>query len=129
MSRVNKRLNRLTQDHLLYVYLDVDFIYNTQITYYSNICAYTYGEILDYYASRCKYLQLLSLSTYNIKFSNDLIKFLNTCGKHLTHLRIMETGQCIDEFTMPKIVEICQELKGVYINMLLNIVIIGENCI
>jgi len=61
---------------------------------------------LRFFASRCKDLRLLNLSS-QIEFS-DLINFLKTCGRHLTHLRIRD--QCIN-FNLSKIVEICQDLK------------------
>ncbi|XP_071565534.1 F-box/LRR-repeat protein 4-like isoform X2 [Temnothorax nylanderi] len=108
MNQVNKRFNDLTRDPLLYTRLNM-----------RNICCPTYFyNILCYFTPRCKYLQQLDLTLSNFS-SSHFVQFLENCGRHLTHLRIIEYVRnewiiewiSVDNDVLLKISEICKNLK------------------
>ncbi|XP_071565496.1 F-box/LRR-repeat protein 4-like [Temnothorax nylanderi] len=112
MNQVNKRFNDLTRDPLLYTRLNM-----------RNICCPTYFyNILCYFTPRCKYLQQLDLTLCNFS-SSHFVQFLENCGRHLTHLRIMEYVDnewiiewiSVDNDVLLKISEICKNLKELYL--------------
>lgn len=112
MSRVNKHFNNLAQDPLLYTCL--------------NLKPYWYiidTTALHYLAFKCKYLQQLDLSWCDSFSVPDLEKFLDACGNLLTHLQL-NCCSCIDDFAILKISKICRNLKGMYLNVTIIIIII-----
>lgn len=107
MSRVNKHFNNLAKDPMLYTCL--------------NLKPYWYiinAEALNYLAFRCKYLQQLDLSWCSNLSICDLEKFLDTRGSLLMHLRL---NSClhINDFVILKISNICKNLKGMYVNIII----------
>ncbi|XP_036143909.1 uncharacterized protein LOC118645956 [Monomorium pharaonis] len=102
VGRVNKRLNNLTRDPFLYTSLNVR---NIHFTYWrSNL-----WHKFDYFAHRCKYLKQLDLSFCDIpvlKFN----MFINTCGKHLTHLNLC-CCRYVDDSALLEISKTCEILK------------------
>ncbi|XP_024889201.1 F-box/LRR-repeat protein 4-like [Temnothorax curvispinosus] len=103
MSKVNKRLNNLTQDPFLFKCLNLR---NLQKKYSSSFC---YDKILFYFASKCKYLQQLDLTKSCIS-ATDFVNFLQSCGDCLTHLRLSGCN-FVDKLSLLKISEICKNLK------------------
>ncbi|XP_036143911.1 uncharacterized protein LOC118644091 [Monomorium pharaonis] len=102
VGRVNKRLNNLTRDPFLYTSLNVR---NIHFTYWRSNLWYKF----DYFAHRCKYLKQLDLSFCDIpvlKFN----MFINTCGKHLTHLNLY-CCRYVDDSVLLQISKTCQILK------------------
>lgn len=111
VSRVNKHFNDLTKDPSFYTSLNLKpywYIINT--------------NALHYLAFKCKNLQQLDLSWCDNFSVPDFQKFLDICGSLLTHLRL-NCCSCIDDFAILKISRICKNLKGMYINMIIIIII------
>ncbi|XP_024870740.1 uncharacterized protein LOC112453926 [Temnothorax curvispinosus] len=75
MSKINRRFNYLTRDPELYTRLNMRNV--------SPICI----NIFRYFTSRCKYLQQLDLTASKFHVKN-FVKFLDNCGRRLTHLRL-----------------------------------------
>ncbi|XP_071561192.1 F-box/LRR-repeat protein 4-like [Temnothorax nylanderi] len=73
----NRRFDILTRDPLLYTRLNIRCIRSDEY-----MC-----DIFRYFTPRCKYLQQLDL-TGCIFDVNDLVNFLDNCGRRLTHLRL-----------------------------------------
>ncbi|XP_077270010.1 F-box/LRR-repeat protein 4-like [Temnothorax americanus] len=63
---------------------------------------------------RCKYLRQLDLTGSNFDV-NDLINFLDNCGRRLTHLRF-NGCESVDSRVLLKISEICKNLKELDLN-------------
>lgn len=83
ISRVNKRLNILTQDPFLITCLNLRNVFprpgNEDL-----ICNY---KMMSYFTSRCKYLQQLDFTEIEFVVEH-FVEFLNICGSRLTHLRL-----------------------------------------
>ncbi|XP_011688587.1 PREDICTED: uncharacterized protein LOC105450446 isoform X2 [Wasmannia auropunctata] len=106
MSRVNKRLNNLSRDYTLYKYLNLR---NIHFTYMHN----DLSQLFDYFTPRCKSLRQLDLSL--CEFSNSKFrKFVKTCCRNLTHLRLSECFYVDSELRY--ISEICKNLKELDLN-------------
>ncbi|XP_011688622.1 PREDICTED: uncharacterized protein LOC105450468 [Wasmannia auropunctata] len=106
MSRVNKRLNMLSRDSLLYKYLNLR---NIHLTYmHINLC-----QLLNYFAPRCKNLLQLDLSLCTFSTSK-FRKFVKTCCRNLTHLRLSECYYV--DFELRYISKICKNLKELDLN-------------
>ncbi|XP_071555028.1 uncharacterized protein [Temnothorax nylanderi] len=105
MSKVNKRLNNLTQDPFLFKCLNLRNLKKV----YSKDSSFCHDKILFYFASKCKYLQQLDLTNSCIS-APDFINFLQSCGDCLTHLRLSDCN-FVDELSLLKISEICKKLK------------------
>jgi len=106
MSQVNKYFNNLTRDWSLYICLNVRCVrFRNSVLYMSNI--------FEYFTPRCKYLQQLDITASNF-FNSDFEKFLDNCGRHLTHLRL---SKClfVDNDVLLKISKICKNLKSMYV--------------
>ncbi|XP_039303928.1 F-box/LRR-repeat protein 2-like [Solenopsis invicta] len=112
ISRVNKRLNNLSQDPKFYKSLNIR---NIHYTYWR----FSFDDIFLYFASRCKYLTQVDLSfcTFSVSAFN---KFLATCGKLLTDLRL-NNCPLINDSAVHQISTICRNLKGLDLN--------GCNCV
>ncbi|XP_071558406.1 uncharacterized protein [Temnothorax nylanderi] len=105
MSKVNKRLNDLTQDPFLFKCLKLRNLKKE----YSKDSYFCYDKILFYFASKCKYLQQLDLTASCIS-EPDFVNFLQSCGHCLTHLRLSSCN-FVDKLSLLKISEICKNLK------------------
>ncbi|XP_071643394.1 F-box/LRR-repeat protein 4-like [Temnothorax longispinosus] len=105
MSKVNNRLNNLTQDPFFFKCLNLRNLRKE----YSRDSSFCYDKILSYFASKCKYLQQLDLTASCIS-APDFVNFLQSCGDGLTHLRL---NRCnfVDKLSILKISEICKNLK------------------
>ncbi|XP_011163017.2 uncharacterized protein LOC105198069 [Solenopsis invicta] len=103
ISRVNKRLNNLSQDPELYKSLNIRNILYTH--WRSNI-----DDIFLYFAPICKYLTQLDLSfcTFSAPVFN---MFLATRGQLLTNL-VLNYCPFIDDSVVLQISKICKNLKG-----------------
>ncbi|XP_071561638.1 F-box/LRR-repeat protein 4-like [Temnothorax nylanderi] len=101
LSQVNKRFNILTRDPLLFKCLNL-----RNLRYTNSICI---RNVLFYFAFRCKYLQQLDLTSSNISVGH-FKKFINICGKGLTHLRLSNC-QFVDNSVLLKISITCKMLK------------------
>ncbi|XP_077270007.1 F-box/LRR-repeat protein 4-like [Temnothorax americanus] len=99
----NRRFNNLLQDPELYTRLNIRNVSFTDV-----------HKIFCYYTSRCKFLQQLDLTRSGFFISN-FVKFLDNCGRRLTHLRLRE---CIivDNCALLRISEICKNLKELDLN-------------
>jgi len=110
MNQVNKRLNNLTRDPVLYKRLNVRNIHHindiTPHKRYKYIC-----NIFSYFIPRCKNLQQLDLTASSFLVS-DFVIFLNNCGNRLTHLPL--SGCPIDNIALHIISKICKNLKRMY---------------
>ncbi|XP_024889430.1 uncharacterized protein LOC112465891, partial [Temnothorax curvispinosus] len=58
----------------------------------------------------CKYLGQLDLTASNFDVK-DFVKFIDNCGKHLTHLKLSRCKLIDDSHALLKISEICTNLK------------------
>ncbi|XP_071558441.1 F-box/LRR-repeat protein 4-like isoform X2 [Temnothorax nylanderi] len=99
MSKVNKRLNNLTQDPFLFKCLNLRNLRNA----YPKDSSFCYDKILFYFASKCKYLQQLDLTESCIS-APDFVNFLQSCGDCLTHLRLSSCN-FVDKLSVLKISE------------------------
>ncbi|XP_071571635.1 F-box/LRR-repeat protein 4-like [Temnothorax nylanderi] len=101
LNYVNRRFSDLIQDPRLYTRLNIR---NIRIVPDKNI-----RDIFCYFTPRCKYLRQLDLtaSNFNVK---DFVKFIDNCGRDLTHLRLSRC-RLIDSHALLKISEICKNLK------------------
>ncbi|XP_077273051.1 F-box/LRR-repeat protein 4-like [Temnothorax americanus] len=100
VNKVNKRLNDLTRDPLLYTRLNMRRVTDKCIMR-KVFCYFT--------AIRCEFLRQLDLTGSNFDV-NDFVNFLDNCGRNLTHLKL----SCCDVDLNPallKISEICKNLK------------------
>ncbi|XP_077275023.1 F-box/LRR-repeat protein 4-like isoform X1 [Temnothorax americanus] len=104
VSRVNKRLNHLTQDSFLFTHLNLRNMRFTD-------CFFIYNIIVFFARceSRRKYLQQLDLTSSNISVLH-FVKFLNICDRRLTHLRL-SSCRFVNDFALFKISKICKNLK------------------
>ncbi|TGZ46259.1 Uncharacterized protein DBV15_11676 [Temnothorax longispinosus] len=101
LNYVNRRFSDLIQDPRLYTRLNIHFD--------SNPDKYI-RDIFCYFTPRCKYLRQLDL-TYQSNFDvKDFVKFIDNCGRNLTHLRLIGC-RLIDSHALLKISEICKNLK------------------
>ncbi|XP_077273335.1 F-box/LRR-repeat protein 4-like isoform X2 [Temnothorax americanus] len=107
MSKVNKRLNNLTQDPFLFKCLNLR---NLKIKYSEDLSEDCYDKILFYFASKCKYLQQLDLTESSRISVPDFVNFLQSCGECLTHLRLSNCD-FVEKLSLLKISEICKNLK------------------
>ncbi|XP_071626653.1 uncharacterized protein [Temnothorax longispinosus] len=105
MSKVNKRLNNLTQDPILFRSLNLRNLKKE----YSKDSYFCYDKILFYFASKCKDLQQLDLTASCIS-ELDFVNFLQSCGHCLTHLRLSHCN-FVDKLSLLKISQICKNLK------------------
>ncbi|XP_071558439.1 F-box/LRR-repeat protein 4-like [Temnothorax nylanderi] len=110
MSKVNKRLNNLTQDPFLFKCLNLRNLKKE----YSKDSYFCYDKILLYFASKCKDLQQLDLTASCIS-EPDFVNFLQSCGHCLTHLRL-SSCKFVDKLSLLKISEICKNLKVLDLN-------------
>ncbi|XP_071572471.1 F-box/LRR-repeat protein 4-like [Temnothorax nylanderi] len=99
LNCVNKRFNILIRDPKLYTRLNIRRVTDKYITH----------NVFRYFTARCKYLQQLDLTASNFDVKN-FVKFLDNCGRNLTHLRL---GHCsyVNNRVLLKISEICINLK------------------
>jgi len=105
LNQVNKRFNNITCDYQLYTSLNVRNVCHINPTYLCNI--------FRYFTHRCKYLNQLDLTASEF-FVYDFVKFLDNCGKHLTHLRLSKC-QSVNNVVLMKISKLCKNLKSMYI--------------
>ncbi|XP_024872524.1 F-box/LRR-repeat protein 2-like [Temnothorax curvispinosus] len=106
MSKVNKRLNNLTQDSFFFKCLNLR---NLKKVYYKD-SFFCYNKILFYFASKCKYLQQLDFTESCISVPN-FVNFLQSCSDCLTHLRL-SSCRFVDELSLLNILEICKKSKN-----------------
>ncbi|XP_071558384.1 F-box/LRR-repeat protein 4-like [Temnothorax nylanderi] len=106
MSKVNKRLNNLTQDPFLFKCLNLRNLQKE----HSKDSSFCYDKILFYFASKCKYLQQLDLTESRGISAPDFVNFLQSCGGCLTHLRLSNC-KFVDKLSLLKISEISKNLK------------------
>ncbi|XP_071573060.1 F-box/LRR-repeat protein 4-like [Temnothorax nylanderi] len=106
MSKVNKRLNNLTQDPFFFKCLNLRNL-KKEYSEDSSVC---YDKILFYFASKCKYLQQLDLTKSSRISAPDFVNFLQSCGDCLTHLRLREC-YFVNKLSLLKVSEICKNLK------------------
>ncbi|XP_071567678.1 F-box/LRR-repeat protein 4-like isoform X2 [Temnothorax nylanderi] len=104
MSEVNWRFNNLIRDPELYTRLNVRWIKSDKY-----MC-----DIFCYFTPRCKYLRQLDLTGCYFVVK-DFIKFLDICGKCLTHLRLSHCDS-VDSSVLLKISDICKNLKELDLN-------------
>ncbi|XP_025992394.2 F-box/LRR-repeat protein 2 [Solenopsis invicta] len=107
MSRVNKHLYNLSRDPLLYKNLNIR---DAHFTYWNS----DLSSKLRYFAPKCKYMSQLDLS-FCLFPASEFIVFLDTCGRHLTHLKL-NYCRSINDLTIRKISKICKNLKGLDLN-------------
>ncbi|XP_011684630.1 PREDICTED: F-box/LRR-repeat protein 2-like [Wasmannia auropunctata] len=108
MSRVNKRFNYLSRDPLLYKCLNLR---NIHLTYmHTNIC-----QLFDYFAPRCKRILQLDLA-YCKYYAPYFREFLETCCRHLTHLRLSHCRYVFYSGLLGDISELCKNLKELDLN-------------
>ncbi|KAL6260580.1 hypothetical protein P5V15_008101 [Pogonomyrmex californicus] len=99
MSRVNRYFNNLAQDPLLFTSLN--------LKPYWNIID---KRLFEFLTPRYKYLRKLDLS-WSCRFSNiEIVKFINTCGSFLTHLRL-RCSRNITDIVVLEISRTCKNLK------------------
>ncbi|XP_071644426.1 F-box/LRR-repeat protein 4-like [Temnothorax longispinosus] len=115
MSKINRRFNYLTRDPELYTRLNMRNV--------SPICI----NIFRYFTSRCKYLQQLDLTASKFHVKN-FVKFLDNCGRRLTHLRLSYC-QSVHKVVLFKISEMCKNLKELDLNNCLKINDEGFSCL
>ncbi|XP_071573703.1 F-box/LRR-repeat protein 4-like isoform X2 [Temnothorax nylanderi] len=101
LNYVNRHFNDLIRDPRLYTRLNIDQIRTVSDKYIR--------DIFCYFTPRCKYLRQLDLAASNFDVK-DFVKFIDNCGRHLTHLRLSRC-QLIDSRALLKISEICKNLK------------------
>ncbi|XP_071640304.1 F-box/LRR-repeat protein 4-like isoform X3 [Temnothorax longispinosus] len=109
LNYVNRRFNDLIRDPHLYTRLNIH--YPAAAEYIpQNIARRDMSNILCYFTSRCKYLQQLDLteSTFDVE---DFTNFLDNCGRRLTHLRLGDCNNSVNNLVLLKISEICVNLK------------------
>ncbi|XP_071635548.1 F-box/LRR-repeat protein 4-like isoform X2 [Temnothorax longispinosus] len=109
LNYVNRRFNDLIRDPHLYIRLNIH--YPAAAEYIAqNIARRDMSNILCYFTSRCKYLQQLDLtkSTFDVE---DFTNFLDNCGRRLTHLRLGDCNNSVNNLVLLKISEICVNLK------------------
>ncbi|XP_012282503.1 F-box/LRR-repeat protein 4 [Orussus abietinus] len=100
--KVNRHFNNIARDALLYTSL--------------NLKPYWYcidAEALNYLAPRCQYLQRLDLSwcgNYGAVEPDDFVKFLQSCGGPLTHLRL-NCCHFVNDSVIFTITAVCKNLK------------------
>ncbi|XP_071572472.1 F-box/LRR-repeat protein 4-like [Temnothorax nylanderi] len=100
LNCVNKRFNILIRDPKLYTRLNIRRVTDKYITH----------NVFRYFTARCKYLQQLDLTASNFDVKN-FVKFLDNCGRNLTHLRLSKCSESVNSCTLLKISEICKNLK------------------
>ncbi|TGZ56696.1 F-box/LRR-repeat protein 4, partial [Temnothorax longispinosus] len=76
LNYVNKRFNDLIRDPRLYTRLNIRIVPDKYIR-----------DIFCYFTPRCKYLRQLDLTASNFDVK-DFVKFIDNCGRHLTHLKL-----------------------------------------
>ncbi|XP_071573704.1 F-box/LRR-repeat protein 4-like [Temnothorax nylanderi] len=101
LNYVNRRFNDLIRDPRIYTRLNIDQICTVSDKYIR--------DIFCYFTPRCKYLRQLDLAASNFDVK-DFVKFIDNCGRHLTHLRLSRC-QLIGSHALLKISEICKNLK------------------
>ncbi|XP_071567672.1 F-box/LRR-repeat protein 4-like isoform X2 [Temnothorax nylanderi] len=99
MSKINCRFNNLIRDRELYTRLNIRCV----------TCRRNMRNIFRYFISRCKYLRQLDLTASNFNV-NNFVKFLDNCGRNLTHLRLSDCNS-VNNSVLLKISETCQNLK------------------
>ncbi|XP_071629149.1 uncharacterized protein [Temnothorax longispinosus] len=111
LNCVNKHFNDLIRDPQLYTRLNIRIVPDSNPDKYIR----DIGDIFCYFTPRCKYLRQLDLTASNFDVK-DFVKFIDNCGRDLTHLRL---GRCglIDSHALLKISEICKNLKELALNL------------
>ncbi|TGZ55057.1 F-box/LRR-repeat protein 4, partial [Temnothorax longispinosus] len=99
LNYVNRRFNDLIRDPRLYTLFNIRIVPDKYIR-----------DIFCYFTPRCKYLRQLDLTASNFDVKN-FVKFIDNCGRHLTHLRLSRCKLIDDSHALLKISEICTNLK------------------
>lgn len=108
MNRVNKHLNILTRDPLLFTSLNLRNMCDKELR---NINFFRNYNIMLYFTTRCKYLQQLDLTRSDFLIDH-FVEFLNICGSGLTHLRL-HFCKFVNDVALLQISKICKKLKGI----------------
>lgn len=101
-AKVNKHLNSLATDPLLYISLNLK-------PYWHCISSNSLRTV----SSRCQYLQKLDLSwcgNYDKIKSDHFCDFISDCGKSLTHLRL-DCCKFVDDKCIVKVSSVCEKLR------------------